>query len=525
MIIDAGLLDTLQPLRARFCVIGSGMGGSAVATALSAAGEDVLLIEAGGLERDGGDSAAVAAEHAGRSFKMPLTRCIELGGTSNQWHGICAPLDEIDFERRSWIPQSGWPIRRADLDEAYDEAALMLELKDPGRFSPKGLPPEARRRLADVDFDPRILEHKLVQFRKPPVRWKDRLTAWARTDRHRLLIHAPALELTLRDDGASVQSLVVGSGARRLAVIADVFIVCAGALETPRLLLNSRSLAADGIGNDHGLVGRYLLDHPVGHFSKLRFHRPTKAPAYASTPLGDDVGFTAGLRLTREQQRALGLPNHYVWIRPSVSPRRIHDELLLSFLGARGARDLTPRQIWAILTNRDILYRVLVHRFGARPTFRYGDLFFMTEQLPNADSRVTLSPTGRDRHGYPVARIDWQLSTDDIRSFQRYGELLLDEGLQSGQYSVARRDDPEIWDRTLASAAHHLGTARMGADARTGVVDSNLKVFGTSNLFVCDGSVFATAGSVNPSLTITALALRLARHLVGQRQSLLARAS
>jgi choline dehydrogenase-like flavoprotein len=212
------------------------------------------------------------------------------------------------------------------------------------------------------------------------------------------------------------------------------------------------------------------------------------------------------------------MANHYLWLRPSVSANRIDDELLLSFLAVRSARDLSVRQLFAILTNRDIAYRILVHRFGIRPKFTFGDLFFMTEQLPNRDSRVGLSAR-RDNHDYPVAAIDWRLTDTDISGFLAYAKVLFDEGLKSDQHTLARIDDPAIWDRTLASAAHHLGTARMAGNAREGVVDANLQVFGTSNLYVCDGSVFATAGSVNPSLTITALGIRLGEHLTGGEQA------
>ena len=283
-----------------------------------------------------------------------------------------------------------------------------------------------------------------------------------------------------------------------------------------RLLLNSRRRLPEGIGNGHDLVGRYLLDHPVGHYCKLRFHRPTRAPLYASQPLSGHVGMMAGLMMAPDQQRQRGLANHYLWIRPSVSAARIDDELLLSFLAVRGARDLSVRQIIAILTNRDIAYRILVHRFGIRPKFKFGDLFFMTEQLPNRDSRVGLSER-RDGHDYPVAAVNWQLLEGDIDGFLEYAKVLFEQGLRSNQHTLARVDDPSIWNRTLASAAHHLGTARMAASPRDGVVDANLRVFGMSNLYVCDGSVFATAGSVNPSLTITALGIRLAEHLASRK--------
>jgi choline dehydrogenase-like flavoprotein len=375
------------------------------------------------------------------------------------------------------------------------------------------LAPAMRERLADVDIDRAILTNKLVVVRKPVFRWKDTLRRLA--GRSRCLINAPALELVPADNGEGIAQLVAGAGIATVTIRADVFVVCAGALETPRLLLNSRRGGRDGLGNGRGLVGRFLMDHPAGHFCKLRFGRKTAAPLYSSLSVDGHLNLMTGLRVTDDQQRAHALANHYVWLRPSVSRRRTDDDLLWSFLAVRSARDLSARQVAAILTNRDILYRILVHRFGWHPAYRFGDMFFMTEQLPNPHSRVTLADE-RDRHGYPIARVDWQLTAADIDGFHVFARLLLGDGLRSVQHSVARQDPPSVWDETLASAAHHLGTARMAADPSRGVVDANLKVFGLDNLFVCDGSVFPTAGSVNPSLTITALGVRLADHLLAR---------
>jgi choline dehydrogenase-like flavoprotein len=516
MLIDARSLEPGSIIEARYCIIGSGMGGAAVAQKLAAARQDVLIVEAGGLEMNAGSVASITAEHVGRSFNMPLTRCIELGGTSNQWHGICAPLDELDFETREWVQGSGWPITRRQMNGYYGQAADMLGVPGDGHFEPGEMKSSLADRLGDFDTNRAVVDPKLVHFKKPPVRWKQTLVQLARAGTLRCLLNASALELIVAPNGSTVGELIVGTRGTRVTVRADVFIVCAGALETPRLLLNSRRVCVKGIGNDRDLVGRYLLDHPVGHYCKLRFHHPTRAPLYASLPLSGDVGMMAGLMMRPDQQRQRRLANHYVWIRPSVSAARIDDELLLSFLAVRSARDLSLRQAIAIVTNRDIAYRILVHRFGIRPKFRFGDLFFMTEQLPNRDSRVALSGRG-DEYGYPVAAVNWQLLAEDIDGFLEYARVLFEEGLQSGQHTLARVDDPSIWDRTLASAAHHLGTARMASSPRDGVVDENLKVFGMANLFVCDGSVFATAGSVNPSLTITALGIRLAEHLVARQ--------
>jgi choline dehydrogenase-like flavoprotein len=512
MLMQGPSLAAGVPLRCRFCVVGSGMGGAAIAERLAEAGQDVLVVEAGGTGPDAGNGP-VLLEQVGRPFGVPMTRSIELGGTSGRWHGICGSLDAIDFEARPWMPASGWPVGPLDVARYYHSAARRLGIADGADLEAR-LDARLKDRLQDIEFDRSLLENKLVRVCEPPVRWKHTLLGLARAGKLRCLVDAPALELTVSADGQRVAGVVVGAGQRVVRIDADVVVLCAGALETPRLLLNSRRRLGAGIGNAHDLVGRYLLDHPMGHFCKLGFYRRTDAPLYACARMSRRVRVMAGLRLSAAQQQRHTVPNHYLWIRPSVSPARIDDDLLLSFLSVRSARDLSLRQLAAICTNRDILYRILVHRFGLHPTYRYGDCFFMTEQVPSPRSRVTLSPDRLDRYGYPVARVDWRLGEEDLRGFAAYTELLFGMGLRSPRYALARLDSLSVWRRTLVSAFHHLGTARMADCPSRGVVDAQLQVFGMRNLFVCDGSVFPTAGGVNPSLTIVALALRLGEHLL-----------
>ncbi len=516
MLLDAATLRSWAPLRAEVCVVGSGMGGATVAQKLAAGGRDVLLVEAGGVdERAGG--AAVMAEHAGRPFGLPRTRAIELGGTSNLWHGICAPFGHEDFEPRPWLGTAGWPIRRAEMERYYDEAAVLLGVAGARHFDAGHLDDAVRARLDDIGFDRGVLEHKLFQFRERPLRHKDALLAMTREGRLRCLVNAPALELLVRESGGSVEALVVGAGAATLTVRAQVFVVCAGALETPRLLLNSRRRAREGVGNQHGLVGRFLMDHPAGHFGKLDFGGRARAPLYAGLALDAHTRLLAGVTVPRAQQREHALPNHGVWVRPSLSAARVDDRTLHSLLGVRRKRDLTLRQLKAIVSHRDIVQRILASRLGVEPVYRYGDLFVMTEQLPNPESRVGLSDRVRDRHGYPIARVDWRLGDADQRAFEAFAALLVERGLRGGRYAIAQHDDPRKWLKAAASAAHHMGTARMADHPSRGVVDRDLKVFGVANLYVCDASTFPESGSVNPSLTIVALGLRLGDHLLASR--------
>ncbi|HYF58778.1 MAG TPA: GMC family oxidoreductase N-terminal domain-containing protein [Burkholderiaceae bacterium] len=319
MLIDATGLPRETVLRAEYCVIGSGMGGAAVAHGLARAGRDVLLVEAGDERRTDERSAPVNADHVGRSFKLPLTRCIELGGTSNQWHGICGTLDEADFDHRPWIADSGWPIRRSDLEPFYAAAFALVGLPDgapldaavDGGPAPAGASAaRVSRRLADLPLDEGLAGPKIVQYRRSPFRWKPTLLGMARRGALTCLTNAPVLELIPDADGRTVIEALAGAGSDTIRIRARVFVVCCGALETPRLLLNSRARAAAGIGNAQGQVGRRLMDHPVGHVGKLRFLPKVDAPLYGGLRVGDRW-VMAGLRLSPEQQRLHATGNHY----------------------------------------------------------------------------------------------------------------------------------------------------------------------------------------------------------------------
>lgn len=517
MIIQGKSLDGSSVLRADYCVVGSGMGGSAAAHKLASAGRDVLVVEAGNTAEAAAHPAAVTAEQTGRPFGLPVTRCIELGGTSNAWHGVCTPLEEIDFEPRPWLSDSGWPIRRRDLDAFYAEGARLFGHEQLSGLQPNRMPSAVQHALRDFEFDHSILLPKLLEYRTPPFRWKKTLLGLARSGKLRCLLDTVALELIPSENGSQIESLKAATLGGVVRIHAKVFIIAAGALETPRLLLNSRSRHPKGIGNNHDLVGRHLMDHLTGPFAMLHFKSPLRAPAYSGLPLakGDRYLMTA-LTLRPERQRSHAVPNNYFVIRPNVAGHHIEHDLRLSFLASRGVRDFTPRQVAGILTTPNLLYRILVQKFKVPARYRYGELFYFAEQIPNRDSCVSLSREMRDASGYPIASIHWQPIARDSRSLLDFARAVFSRGLNSSQYAPAANGFAGDWMNQFTSAGHHLGTARMAADPARGVVNANLQVFGIHNLYLCDGSVFATSGSADPALTITALALRLGGYLLGK---------
>ena len=136
----------------------------------------------------------------------------------------------------------------------------------------------------------------------------------------------------------------------------------------------------------------------------------------------------------------------------------------------------------------------------------------MTEQAPNPDSRVTLSDE-RDPFGQRRARLEWRLSEVDMRSIAR-AHAILGEALRGAGLGELRTEPlgPEP-PAGITGGLHHMGTARMHADPRHGVVDPNGTVHGLPNLHIAGSAVFPTVGYANPTLTIGALSLRLADHL------------
>jgi choline dehydrogenase-like flavoprotein len=147
---------------------------------------------------------------------------------------------------------------------------------------------------------------------------------------------------------------------------------------------------------------------------------------------------------------------------------------------------------------------------------RFYHLTTRQEQAPNPDSRVTLS-NEKDALGMPRARLDWRFTELDKRSMRTFYQLLGREMGRTGTGRVQIHDwllsDDKMWPSFISGGWHHMGTARMASDPKQGVVDANCKVHSLANLYIGGAAVYATAGGVNPTLTLVALSLRLADHL------------
>ncbi|MCA1248837.1 FAD-dependent oxidoreductase [Massilia sp. MS-15] len=491
------------------CIIGSGMGGGTLALELARRGLTPLLIEAGD---DQPGSLSVNHESAGRPFGLEKSRAIELGGSTNLWHGVVSPLDRRDFSSSLCGQYSGWPLSYEEMLKYWSQALGFLGFDQPALTHFDMLQDRSQKLANDIRFDRSRLRPKLFRVMGKPRRLKHDLREAANAGSIELMTGGTVLELIRsEDDPGRVDRVIVGLGDKKVEIRARRFVIAAGALETPRLLLNSRSFGAAGLGNDAGNVGRYLMDHPMGFLGKIRFRRAVRAALYSDIREKRGNRFRIGLVPTDGAAGA----NSNLYLRPAIpgATPQAENDILISLIAVRNMRELSLKHLRNLIGNPAVLYRIIANRYALPLRYRAADLFFVTEQTPYRDSRVSLS-TSVDRYGYPIARVSWQVSEQDSRNIGQFIERITVEALNDSQYQFDEFPSSENWSKSFTSAAHHLGTARIASHPADGVVDTNLRVHGIRNVWICDGSVFPTGGNANPSLTICALALRLGEHLM-----------
>lgn len=490
--------------RGYVCIVGSGVGGGTLALKLVEAGLDVVILEAGGDKRN----RSVQKDIVGREFGLRTTTSIELGGTSNLWHGVLAPLDKEDFEVRPWVEKSGWPISKSDLDPYYEEAGKLFSIYDYKLYDQKERPDHIVEKLLEMEFDKEVFENKIYQQPQPTLSFKEPLLELENKGRLRILRDTVALEV-IEAEGR-IESIICGAKDGSLInIVAKDFVISAGALETPRLLLNSN------INNQN--IGRYLMDHPMGNLCQVSLKEPKRAHIYSDYKITSSCKIKTSLKLLPNQQRLHKALNHSFYFRPSFSKGidNVSEKVKLSMLTFKDGK-ISIKDVVNLIKNWNVVFQMLTYKFSLNVKYKYADLFFVTEQVPNIESCVSLSEK-KDQFGYRIAKVDWKVSGDELEGIKSFYKDILLEGLspENHGYEFTHKYEDLNWNGNFTSAAHHVGTCRMSSTDIEGVVDKNLKVFGLNNLYICDGSVFPTSGNVNSSFTISALACRLSKYLSG----------
>ncbi len=511
MLTDARSIPDETLIDTDVCIVGSGAAGITLAKEFMGSAFRVTLIESGNLDFEPDTQSLYKGENVGHSY-FPLDACRMryLGGTTNHWGGTCRPLDRSDFEVRDWIPHSGWPFPKTELDPYYARAQPILQLgpyaydadfwhtdKDP-------VLPLGNERLYTAIFQ-----------QSPPTRFGEVYRPELTQDSNVVtFVHANVVDIETNETASEVTRLRIATLAgNRFWIRGKVFVLATGGIEVPRMLLTSNRVQKAGLGNQNDLVGRYFLEHPILFVGTVALSDPkTSTSLYEKHTLKDTVikGFLAP---TPDTQRRLKLLNFGA--RPTLTRWKSLSKGVASYEALRRSyrEGRLPNHLF------EHLYNVIsdiddVYRSRNSPP-KLLSLKFWQESAPNPDSRVRLNDE-KDALGLNRIDLDWRLTEQDKNNMALALKLV---GEELGRAGIGRlhlaKDFEELWAKRIAGSYHHMGTTRMSDDPRKGVVDRDTKVHGVANLYIASSSVFPVTGHANPTLTIVALAVRLADRIKG----------
>lgn len=525
-------------------IVGAGAMGIAVATRIEGRAGRVALIEAGGRRfnyREAQDY--LRAEEVGTHYPTELYRRRMLGGTTSVWGGRCIPLDPEDLLANP--SRSGWPISFTDLSTYFPDANRFLDAGEADFFASGALPSRSilLNATSDLDID------RIERFSKPTDVWIKYKEQLSRSSAISVISGAACVEILVDDDGRCVTGLKLKTPSNRNhTILAPIVVLACGGLETPRLLLVSRHRRSCGIGNEHDVVGRYYMSHVGGNIGKLQFAKPEMASAFDYGMTVDGIYGRRLIQLCSKLRQRDNICN--IVFRPSIptitdpthgdpvlSAMFLVKRLIVSEYARRFGDDHATLSLWMrhvmnvgsgtpqmLAFGIDWMFRRVLASRKLPSVFLYRSdgtypLESNIEQLPNADSRVLLG-SQTDPFGVPRLIVRWCTREDEVNTIGRAYRALRDAVLASGLGTVIL--EPNMEDLIRASLAspqggHHIGTARMGENSNSSVVDTNCEVWSTHGLFLAGSAVFPTSGFANPTLSAVALSLRLADYIVGRR--------
>jgi choline dehydrogenase-like flavoprotein len=523
MIIDLSDRDGDISRHCDIAIVGAGIAGLILATRLRKAGLRVCILEGGGREESEDSHPLKEVVQTGDGYRgVSQGRSHCLGGTSTRWGGALLPYLDEDLEARPHIDQPAFPVTMAELRKYIPEVEAIFGLSS-GSYEEdfvSEIGAQSHIPVGDKDFRARFAKWPRFRDRNVATLLKDEIEAPGSLE---VWLNATVTGFDVENYAGRLRSLEARSlNGKRLTVFADRFVICAGAIESKRLLL-LLDRQNEQIFERCSCLGRFFYDHvsaPVAEIAakdtralnrlagfrfcgstmrSLRYElsptaqrhqRTGSAFAHISFRTERDTAFNALRTMLRKTQRGGGLDYN-----AAISVMRD----LPYLLEAAHWRYIHKQLLWP----RPALY----------------DLHLVVEQLPKATNRIYL--TGKKNAlGMPITAIDWTIGNEAHRTFEIFAALFDPFWDRSGLSHMGAlkwdrdNDGGADADRGASDVYHPGGTTRMGTDGRSAVVDAELRTFAVRNLWVSSTSTFPTGGGANPTMTLMLFTLRLADHLI-----------
>lgn len=510
---DARKLENGSLIQGDICIIGAGAAGISIALDWIGSPYKVILLEGGGFEYDEKVQELYAGNSTGqRYYPLQSSRLHYFGGTTGHWAGFCSTFDELDFKERNWVPYSGWPIQKRELDPFYAKAQKIVEL-GPYEYN-LAYWQQIDPSLISLPFDQNVVWNKIWQF-SPPTRFGTKYrNAIIKARNIHLYTYANVTEIKAGDNLQSIQGLTVKNHyGKEHHVKANLYVLACCSIQNARLLLASNKQMPKGLGNQNDLVGRFFMEHIEIKSGEIRLEKPVPMKLYSLNFGATKV--RAELAISEQKQTEYKILNGTVSLTPMAIAKNLHP--MIDMWNNKDPR----KSMDNILSGFD---RSIKGYDPAKDDQRVYEMFTRIEQAPNPDSRVTLDRE-IDSLGMPRASLHWVLTPLEKRSIRKIHELI---GQQIGKSGIGRvkmmdylqNEKDDSWPDFTGGGWHHMGTTRMSNDPRKGVVDQNCRIHNIDNLYVAGASCYATAAAPNPTLTLITLSLRLSDHLKNRMTNL-----
>jgi choline dehydrogenase-like flavoprotein len=544
MLRSAFELDDDASLECDLCIVGSGAAGLAVAHEFAGSGLRVIVLAGGGWNERRRDQSlyqgtVLDPKHHSWADKYRVRR---FGGTTNIWGGRCLPFDDIDFEARPYLPDSGWPFGRAELDPYYLRASNYCESGVPLFDAALALPDQPGPMVPDLD-ERAIISSTIERFSRPTDFGKLLRRNLAASASLTVLFDAHCVGLSGNERGDAVAAAECATfKPNRFSVRARHYVLAAGGIETTRLVMNAAVAPQHRLAISSPWLGRGYMCHLVGNAGLVRFNLPPSAIQFDYHRSAEGIYCRRRFWVSPEEQRRLGILNVIFRLTHAPISNPVHGDPVLSAMYLvkdlilyEYSRKMRDERSWRRFIGhvRNVAsHPVRLARFAVR-WVRYRNLSprqlpsvvlfsdsgsyeleFQSEQAPDPASRIELSDK-RDAFGMRQVIVDWRCSALDVESV-RQAYLVLQRALQWRGIGTLELDEAQLEDQIRSEgviSAHQLGSLRIGSSPAGGVVDSDAKLFGVANCHIASGAIMPTSGAANPTFTIAALAIRLADRL------------
>ncbi|MEJ5992837.1 GMC oxidoreductase [Pedobacter sp. Du54] len=507
-LFDLNQLENLSPKQYDFTVIGAGAAGILLAVKLSEQGFKINIVESGHFFEDDERQSLNEIIHKSKYLNTAVWgRKRALGGTTIAWGGQSLPFSKLDFEKRDWITNSGWPITFEEVAKYYPEANRFMGIE------------------SDEYYDSMLEKIGLLKAKPVGEELIYHVSKWTKTpnlyDLYKKKLHRDVdiyynAQLTqIEKKGDRITAIQLNNfKAKEFKLTVNTLIIAAGGIESVRILqLSSLSTSKS--------LGLGFMEHPCIEFGVVQNYRPYHLQRLFNTHFYKGQKQSLRLSLSEKHQKSKEILNASVSLLFEYPETGLNPYQEIKFF----LKEPKVTKLSKVLKSSgymvSTLCSYLVNDFLYKPK-SIPKLNMMLEQEATSESRIFLS-NELDQFGKQKAAIDWRISdltwktflegarsTEKVFKENNLGEAIIYPFLNENATNV---------NEYFSGVNHHMGGTKMGNKIENGVVNTDLKLWDYENAFICSSSVFPTSSHSNPTLTLLALACRLSKFLTAKNKN------